>query len=194
MKQEPPQIDAVKRRTLPAWIREGLEKMEREKQKKLEKERMEQQRSQLSKKEKKTTEDTEGGDGPRLPQRSKFDSDEEDEDAENLEAASSGKVTRSPSPIPQEEQSEPEMTEEEKEYQMMLLTKMLLTEILLDVTDEEIYYIAKDVHRKATKGILWMFLVFFFWGHFDFGDYFGLFLLSLLDYYQIFEYSSSCMF
>ncbi|XP_006881299.1 PREDICTED: arginine/serine-rich protein PNISR [Elephantulus edwardii] len=105
VKQEPPQIDAVKRRTLPAWIREGLEKMEREKQKKLEKERMEQQRSQLSKKEKKATEDSEGGDGPRLPQRSKF----------------------------------------------MLLTKMLLTEILLDVTDEEIYYIAKDAHRKATK-------------------------------------------
>ncbi|XP_023583354.1 arginine/serine-rich protein PNISR isoform X3 [Trichechus manatus latirostris] len=72
VKQEPPQIDAVKRRTLPAWIREGLEKMEREKQKKLEKERMEQQRSQLSKKEKKATEDAEGGDGPRLPQRSKF--------------------------------------------------------------------------------------------------------------------------
>lgn len=66
------EIDAVKRRTLPAWIREGLEKMEREKQKKLEKERMEQQRSQLSKKEKKATEDAEGGDGPRLPQRSKF--------------------------------------------------------------------------------------------------------------------------
>ncbi|EPY74761.1 hexaprenyldihydroxybenzoate methyltransferase, mitochondrial [Camelus ferus] len=126
--------------------------MEREKQKKLEKERMEQQRSQLSKKEKKATEDSEGGDGPRLPQRSKFDSDEEDEDTENVEAASSGKVTRSPSPVPQEEQSEPEMTEEEKEYQMMLLTKMLLTEILLDVTDEEIYYVAKDAHRKATKG------------------------------------------
>lgn len=68
----PCETDAVKRRTLPAWIREGLEKMEREKQKKLEKERMEQQRSQLSKKEKKATDDAEGGDGPRLPQRSKF--------------------------------------------------------------------------------------------------------------------------
>lgn len=64
--------DAVKRRTLPAWIREGLEKMEREKQKKLEKERMEQQRSQMSKKEKKGTEETEERDGPRLPQKSKF--------------------------------------------------------------------------------------------------------------------------
>lgn len=65
-------IDAVKRRTLPAWIREGLEKMEREKQKKLEKERMEQQRSQMSKKEKKENEEAEEGDGPRLPQKSKF--------------------------------------------------------------------------------------------------------------------------
>lgn len=61
----------MKRRTLPAWIREGLEKMEREKQKKLEKERMEQQRSQMSKKEKKASEEAEG-DGPRLPQKSKF--------------------------------------------------------------------------------------------------------------------------
>lgn len=41
---------------------------------------------------------------------------------------------------------------------------MLLTEILLDVTDEEIYYVAKDAHRKATKGILWVFLVLFFGG------------------------------
>lgn len=57
----------------------------------------------------------------------------------------------------------------------MLLTKMLLTEILLDVTDEEIYYVAKDAHRKATKGILGVFLVFFFWGCFGFGGYFGLF-------------------
>lgn len=39
----------------------------------------------------------------------------------------------------------------------MLLTKMLLTEILLDVTNEEIYYVAKDVHRKAIKGTLMLF-------------------------------------
>lgn len=86
------------------------------------------------------------------------DSDEEDEDAENTEAVSVGKISRSPSPAPQEEQSEPEMTEEEKEYQMMMLTKTLLTEILLDVTNEEIYYVAKDVHRKATKGMRVLFL------------------------------------
>lgn len=34
----------------------------------------------------------------------------------------------------------------------MILTKMLLTEILLDVTNDEIYNIAKETHRKATKG------------------------------------------
>lgn len=33
-------LDAAKRRALPAWIREGLEKMEREKQKKAEQERL----------------------------------------------------------------------------------------------------------------------------------------------------------
>lgn len=62
-------IDAVKRRTLPAWIREGLEKMEREKQKKLERERMEQQRAQMKQEQK--SQDAEG-DGPRLPLKSKF--------------------------------------------------------------------------------------------------------------------------
>ncbi|KAF5912958.1 hypothetical protein HPG69_009909 [Diceros bicornis minor] len=46
--QEPPQIDAVKCRICPAWIREGFEKMGHEKWK-LGKEKMEPQRSQLSK-------------------------------------------------------------------------------------------------------------------------------------------------
>lgn len=73
----------------------------------------------------------------------------------------------------------------------MLLTKMLLTEILLDVTDEEIYYIAKDAHRKATKGILWVSLVFFIWG--------SLVLVATLDFFVVLvellaDYGSSCMF
>lgn len=37
-------VDAVKKKQLPAWIREGLNKMEREKQKKLERERLMQER------------------------------------------------------------------------------------------------------------------------------------------------------
>ncbi|MGH0172142.1 UNVERIFIED_CONTAM: hypothetical protein FKN15_067478 [Acipenser sinensis] len=67
------QPDAVKRRTLPAWIREGLEKMEREKQKKLEKERMDKQRAEMAKDEEKDKEELEEeGDGPCLPRKSKF--------------------------------------------------------------------------------------------------------------------------
>lgn len=88
------------------------------------------------------------------------------------------------SPPLQEDQSEPEMTEEEKEFQLvcshtflsrhisytllkhlcfstgpicslqMLMTKTLLTEVLLEVTNEEIFLVAKETHRKATKGLL----------------------------------------
>ena len=39
--------DAAKRKALPLWIREGLEKMEREKQKQLEKEQLKQQRDAM---------------------------------------------------------------------------------------------------------------------------------------------------
>lgn len=36
----------------------------------------------------------------------------------------------------------------------MIVTKTLLTEILLEVTNEEIQTVAKETHRKATKGLL----------------------------------------
>lgn len=64
--------DAVKRRTLPAWIREGLEKMDREKQKKIEREQMEKERAKMTKDDAKEREVEEGGDGPRVPRKSKF--------------------------------------------------------------------------------------------------------------------------
>ena len=62
----------MKRRTLPAWIREGLEKMDREKQRKMERERMEQERATLVKEEEEEEEPEEAGDGPRIPRKSKF--------------------------------------------------------------------------------------------------------------------------
>lgn len=65
--------DAVKRRTLPAWIREGLEKMDREKQKKLEKERMEKERAEMAHEEKDNdAAEEEEGDTIRVPRKSKF--------------------------------------------------------------------------------------------------------------------------
>lgn len=64
--------DAVKRRTLPAWIREGLEKMDREKQRKLEKERMEKERAEMAHEVKDSAATEDQGDGVRLPRKSKF--------------------------------------------------------------------------------------------------------------------------
>lgn len=34
------------------------------------------------------------------------------------------------------------------------MTKTLLTEVLLEVTNEEIFLLAKETHRRATKGLL----------------------------------------
>ncbi|XP_042628734.1 arginine/serine-rich protein PNISR isoform X2 [Cyprinus carpio] len=155
IKPETPTLDAVKRRTLPAWIREGLEKMDREKQKKLEKERMEKERAEMANNERASDMVEEEGDGPRMPRKSKFDSDDEDgeEDGAGEDSVSGRRLEfggRSSPPV-QEDQSEPEMTEEEKEFQLMLMTKTLLTEVLLEVTNEEIFQVAKETHRKATK-------------------------------------------
>lgn len=41
----------------------------------------------------------------------------------------------------------------------MVMTKTLLTEILLEVTNEEILHVAKEAHRKATRGLLLSFPV-----------------------------------
>lgn len=38
--------------------------------------------------------------------------------------------------------------------QQMVMTKTLLTEVLLEVTNEEIFLVAKETHHKATKGLL----------------------------------------
>lgn len=68
-------LDAAKRKTLPAWIREGLEKMEREKQKKMEKERLEREKEaekQREEAEKEAMDDmTESGE-PHVPKKSRF--------------------------------------------------------------------------------------------------------------------------
>lgn len=39
-------------------------------------------------------------------------------------------------------------------FLQMFMTKTLLTEVLLEVTNEEIFQVAKETHRKATKGLL----------------------------------------
>ncbi|KZS21276.1 Uncharacterized protein APZ42_011828 [Daphnia magna] len=76
-----PALDASKRKNLPAWIREGLEKMEKEKQKKEEREKFLMQRELKRKKE---FEARNQGDSTTI--RSRFDDSEEDEnDADETE-------------------------------------------------------------------------------------------------------------
>ncbi|XP_063591061.1 arginine/serine-rich protein PNISR-like [Penaeus indicus] len=77
------QLDAAQRKKLPAWIREGLEKMEREKQRKLEKERQMSEKEEMLKRKReeeararRILEEDLANDGkPRVPRKSKFDSD-----------------------------------------------------------------------------------------------------------------------
>ena len=75
-----PVLDAAKRKNLPAWIREGLEKMEREKQKKEEREKL------LHERELKRTNELQPGnkwEDPAVVPRSRFDDTEEEEDDES---------------------------------------------------------------------------------------------------------------
>lgn len=70
-------LDAAKRKNLPAWIREGLEKMEREKQKKEERERFLQERE--LRRQNRLQEQMASG----LPARSRFDDDSDEEDGDD---------------------------------------------------------------------------------------------------------------
>ena len=74
-------IDAAKRKILPAWIREGLEKMENEKQRRLQKEKMDKEKQEMERqreeREKAAKEaimaQKEGNDSePTLPKKSRF--------------------------------------------------------------------------------------------------------------------------
>ncbi|KOC70300.1 hypothetical protein WH47_02803 [Habropoda laboriosa] len=75
-------IDAAKRRQLPAWIREGLEKMEKEKQKAVERERQEILRKQELEARKQAEDEARA---VLNPCKSKFDSDSEKETEQDVD-------------------------------------------------------------------------------------------------------------
>uniref|UniRef100_F6YUZ1 Arginine/serine-rich protein PNISR n=2 Tax=Ciona intestinalis TaxID=7719 RepID=F6YUZ1_CIOIN len=124
-------MDMAKKKALPAWIREGLEKMEQEKLKKENQLRQENEEFQN-----KTSEN---------PNKSKFESASEESDAELPEAPAS---EPSDAEGEKEEETPPQpLTEEE----LMLKVRRMLTEILLGVTNEEIKDIANEVHTSASR-------------------------------------------
>uniref|UniRef100_UPI00358E48E6 arginine/serine-rich protein PNISR isoform X2 n=1 Tax=Myxine glutinosa TaxID=7769 RepID=UPI00358E48E6 len=243
---EAPVTDASKRRSLPAWIREGLEKLEREKQK---------QREQEKEFEGKTGKDeaeaedmvVEDDAYERPPQRSKFDSNDEEEEEEmetrvrqqtfvgdigegrvkeeeeepndvgdggmieveaskgdgvdekeigetttrqertqreleniisdsedikkmanegmekeeekstvdgdsNVKEDAAVETTNTNYPDRNSEsETEEEITEEEKQILMVSMVKVILTEVLLEVTNEEMATVAAEERRKACK-------------------------------------------
>jgi arginine/serine-rich splicing factor 18 len=90
-----PSIDASKRKNLPAWIREGLEKMEKEKQKKEEREKFLLERELRRKKELES-----GGQGDLAVTRSRFDDSEEEEEDDTADEIKSPLKESTPTAVP----------------------------------------------------------------------------------------------
>jgi len=127
-----PTLDAAKRKNLPAWIREGLEKMEREKQKKEEREKF------LKERELKRTSELQPADewqDPSAVARSRFDDTEEEDDESETEVVAN---------------NAPEF-QEPTEY-VMVMIRQLMTEILLEVTTEEIHSAALETTAQRVRG------------------------------------------
>ncbi|KAI1303935.1 Arginine/serine-rich protein PNISR [Halotydeus destructor] len=135
-------IDAAKKKNLPSWIREGLEKMEREKLKQLDREKQEQeqldrlrlQREQEAEIRREIEEET----------RRKLTSINETRSRGKLEHVD----MNAKSPLVEETKF---LTQDEIESEMANLVKNKLTEILLEVTDQEIRLVAKERYFKAKQ-------------------------------------------
>ncbi|XP_057372833.1 arginine/serine-rich protein PNISR-like [Daphnia carinata] len=126
-------LDASKRKNLPAWIREGLEKMEKEKQKKEEREKFLMERELKRKKE---FEARNQGDSTTV--RSRFDDSEEDEnDADEAEAS------------PEQSLPPAVVSSTATLEETMVRIRKFMTEILLEVTTEEIRSAALEASQQA---------------------------------------------
>ncbi|XP_068633920.1 arginine/serine-rich protein PNISR-like [Battus philenor] len=154
-----PTIDAAKRRQLPGWIREGLEKMEREKQKAIEREQEKKAREEAEKEKKRLEEEelqrlkAEASGQPMLPPKSKFDSDSESEEPMKKEKSilKTEPSVQEEIPVDREVKEEPDekptlikKSKEEIMQEVMFAVRRSLTEILLEVTDQEIHTVSQE--------------------------------------------------
>lgn len=170
-------IDAAKRRQLPAWIREGLEKMERQKHKAVERERQEILRSQELEARKIAEEEARA---VLNPSKSKFDSDSDKELEQDLDdrdnddkknntgispeiivrprrsrfrdaESPESRVTNNDSPtfLQPTVNSPVKRSRDEILQDVMLKVRRSLTEILLEVTNEEISNVCREVWSRA---------------------------------------------
>ncbi|XP_059617775.1 arginine/serine-rich protein PNISR [Phlebotomus argentipes] len=149
-------IDAAKRKNLPAWIREGLEKMERDKQRQAEREREEHQRQEeLAKRRKAEAEALKAleslkkarEEDVKMPEKSKFESDS---DSEADDVFSDAKARQRISNDPKSPETKADVVRKTVE-ELMLDVRRTLTEILLEVTNEEIQEIANETLVRAQR-------------------------------------------
>lgn len=136
-------INDAKRKLLPAWIREGLEKMEREKQRQTEKENEQRQREVMLE-QRRRAELEALNEIENANKKSKFESDSELEDNDDDESGHQHERNREASPVPVR-------SREEILQELMVSVRKNLTEILLEVTNEEIALIAKETIAKTRR-------------------------------------------
>ncbi|CAH1389738.1 unnamed protein product [Nezara viridula] len=155
------EIDAAKRKQLPAWIREGLEKMEREKQKKAENERLERERKEALLKKSLGVPETVAvsqfdGNGYEEPQKSKFESETSDDEADDKEKergiTEEIKPRKSRFDVRQVSPPKPVFRTKEQILQAVMGdVRKILTQILMEVTSEEIEKAVEDVSKYFRK-------------------------------------------
>ncbi|XP_053689422.1 arginine/serine-rich protein PNISR [Sabethes cyaneus] len=135
-------LNDAKRKLLPAWIREGLEKMEREKLRQEEKEKEQRLREEML--ERRRQAELEAlTELENARKRSKFESDSEEEESESVEKHDD---SQNPESSPILHRSREEVLQE-----LMVAVRRNLTEILLEVTNEEIASIAKETVAKTRR-------------------------------------------
>lgn len=166
-------LNDVKKKALPLWIREGLEKLEKNKQKK-QTDEGEQNKSKLNLSSSassisgydhgnvnspvhspKSNQSDEEGDAEKgsYDQSAGEESDRETEDKGFVEKEHPSKKAVKKSRKEQSSDEEEEgKTEEEKQQELVLNIRKLLTEVLLTVTNEEVKKIAQETYNEALRG------------------------------------------
>ncbi|TKR59616.1 hypothetical protein L596_029260 [Steinernema carpocapsae] len=122
---DPPEPDKQVKK-IPAWMQEALDKKERDRQKKAEKE----ERDRILEEQRKQRE------AEKAALRQGLNSDSEEESENRLEAPANGPRR---------------LTDEEKEEIMVSSLKTLMTDVLLSVTETELYRISSQTLEKLTQ-------------------------------------------
>ncbi|CRL04846.1 CLUMA_CG017899, isoform A, partial [Clunio marinus] len=144
---ESEEIQAQKRKKLPVWIREGLERIEREKR--LEQERIQKEKEQQESEEnrKKMMEEALRELEREKFTKSRYESDSDDDGNENPRADNSETDHNLSNRRAAIDESQDEEDNHEK---MMLLVRKTLTEIFLEVTHEKIVEIRLGVYSNSS--------------------------------------------